>query len=189
VTVEAVRGRREVWLRGNIRPGVAAVVIVAIAAAVVITVAAATRLSPWVMGGLVAVAAIVVANAGIATWVVSRPRLARTGSMLEVRLAPWSVERVPLEVVECIFRGSDGIVRPGEEALEPQYRVGTLIVRLAERATPWHRRDTFRPWGEWKEGHLVIDGRWCEPLTIETVRDVASRLLDAKREVAVGSDR
>ncbi len=188
MTLEAVSARREVWLRGNRRPGVVAIVIVTIVAAAASGAAVASGLSAWILGGVLGVSALLLANAVVAAWVVSRPRLTRAGSFLEVRPAPGVVERVPLEVVECIFRGSDPILRPGEEADAAKFRVGTLVVRLAERATPWHRRTTFRPWGTWEEGHIVIDGRWCEPLSIETVRAVAARLLEAKRAVTTGGD-
>lgn len=189
VTLEAVHAQREVWLRGNIRPGVAGVVIVSVAGAAAMAVAAVCGLSLWIVGAILAVTVFVVANVAIATWVVSRPRLTRAGLFLEVRLAPGQFQRVPLEVIECIFRGSDAIVRPGEETDAARFRVGTLVVRLAERATQWHHRYTFRPWGTWEDGHIVIDGRWCEPLSIDTVRAVATRLLEAKREVAAGEGR
>jgi hypothetical protein len=189
VTLEAVHARREVWLRGNIRPGMLALVAVSVAGAVVIAAAVTSGLSLWIVCVILAVVALAMANAAVAMWVVSRPRLTRVGAFLEARLAPGVVERVPLEMVECIFRGSDPIVRPGEEDDAAQFRVGTLVVRIAERAMPWHRRTTFRPWGTWDDGHIVIDGRWCEPLSIETVRAVATRLLEAKRVLAAGDDR
>lgn len=146
--------------------------------------AIALGLSGWLLAGLITLLVLVLVNAAVAAWVVSQPRLARVGSAIEVRLAPGQVERVPLEIVECIFRGSDPVLRLGDSASNPRYRVGTVVVRLAERATQWHGRPTFRQWGTWDDGHVVIDGRWCEPLTRETVQRIASRLLEAKREVA-----
>jgi hypothetical protein len=100
-----------------------------------------------------------------------------------VRLAPGRVERVPLEVVECVFRGSERLPeQEGEEATRGR-RIGTLVVRFAERATEWKVRPAFRPWGTWDDGHVVIDGRWCEPLSRETVERIAAALLEAKRAV------
>ncbi len=189
VTRTAVRKRREVWLRGNVRPGVAVGLVSTISGVGVIAAAAAFGLSSWLVGGLAVVVILALVNAGVAVWSASQPRLARADDALEVRLAPWQIERVPLEVVECIFRGSDPIVRPGGEAESPQFRVGTVVVRLAERAKAWHRRPTFRQWGTWDDGHLVIDGRWCEPLTRDTVQGIATRLLEAKREVAAETSR
>ncbi|MDA0255661.1 MAG: hypothetical protein O3A18_12360, partial [Planctomycetota bacterium] len=94
-----------------------------------------------VVTGLVAVGLIALAAVAL------RPRLTRRGDRLEVRLTPLGVERVPLELVECLFRGSEPLPAAGDEHAPPQYRVGTLVVRLAERAEAWRRRPTLRPWG------------------------------------------
>ena len=67
--------------------------------------------------------------------------------------------------------------------------VSTLIPPvwpLAERATEWRSRQFFGPWGSWEDGHIVIDGRWCEPLSAESARQIATRLAEVKREVAAG---
>jgi len=181
--------RREVWLRGNVRP---AAVLAVLATAVGLTLVAAA-----VAAGLAAVfvvtsaagACLLAAGAGYGLWLAARPRLARCGDTLEARLSLHGTQRVPLEAVECIFRGSEPLPPSGGEEAPPAFRVGTLVVRLAERATEWRARETFRPWGTWADGHLVVDGRWCEPLTAETVRGVAAKLLEAKREVVAGGSR
>jgi hypothetical protein len=174
--------RREVWLRGNVRPvaGLAAITAVVAAAAAAGFSAAGIGWAAWLVGGgaaAVLVAAAVVARAAAA------PRLARDGDRLELRLAPGRVERVPLEVVECVFRGSELLPEPGNDEASPRLRVNTLVVRFAERATEWKTRPVFRPWGTWDDGHAVIDGRWCEPLSRETVQRIAADLLEARRAV------
>lgn len=170
--------RREVWLRGNLRP-VVAVVVAAVGLAILAIVAVfSLPLPPWAAVGLVGLAGgVAVAAAGLA-WGAAQPRLALDGDVVVVRLAPLTVHRVPLGVVECVFRGSEPIT---EEAGPPKFRVGTLVLRLAERATEWRQRPSFRPWGTWEDGHVVIDGRWCEPLSPESARQIAVRLADAKR--------
>lgn len=186
MTAPTVQPRREVWLRGNARPGVAVVTVTAVVAAGILGGAAAMGLSGWWLAGLAATVCLAIVNAVVAAWVVSQPRLARLGPAIEVRLAPGQAVRVPLEVVECIFRGSDPVLQPGDTESHPRFRVGTVVVRLAERAKQWHCRPTFHQWGTWDDGHIVIDGRWCEPLTREAVQGVATRLLEAKRDVATG---
>jgi hypothetical protein len=186
VTAPTVHPQREVWLRGNVRPGAAVVLVTAVVGGGALAGAVAVGLSGWLLAGIATLVALVLINAVVAAWVVSQPRLARVGNAIEVRLAPGQVERVPLEIVECIFHGSDPVLRPRDSASNPRFRVGTVVVRLAERATQWRARPTFRQWGTWEDGHVVIDGRWCEPLTRETVQGVATRLLEAKREVAEG---
>ena len=92
-----------------------------------------TRNAPWltaggvVIGGL-AVAALVVARLAAA------PRLQRCGDLLLVRVGPFSVERLPLDVVECFFLGSQPLDRRGSPTAgdEPAFRVGTLVVRVAD---------------------------------------------------------
>lgn len=176
----------EVWLRGNLRPVLplgAVVLVAAIVAAAVV----------WPAGGLRAgaIAGIVVAGVGGAlvgslAREAARPRLVREGDELLVRLAPATVERVPLSLVECFFPGSQPLPSAGGPA-EPAgtaFRVNTLVMRLAERATGHARRQTLAPWGTWDEGAVVFDGRWCEPLSAELARGLSRRLLDAHRTAA-----
>jgi hypothetical protein len=183
----------EVWLRGNVRPvlvvGATAVAAVALATGV----AAATGAGAVVLGACggatVVVAVIVAALARVA----AGPRLGRRGSALVVRLAPWRVDEVPLGVVECLFPGSQPLDGPVLRHVhaddtpagdQPTRRVGTLVIRFAERAAAWRERPTFAPWGAWHDGHAIVDGRWCEPLSAEVARALGQRLLEAKREAA-----
>ena len=178
--------RREVWLRANVRPVAGLTVIVGLAAGAGALVSSLAGAAPWlvwaVAGGGVGAVAVLAALGSVA----GRSRLARVGDSLEVRLSPAAVERVPLAAVECIFRGTEPLAASGDE--QPRFRVGTLVVRFAERAAEWRTRPTFRPWGSWNDGHAVIDGRWCEPLSRETVERIAAALLEAKRQAAPGSD-
>ncbi len=194
VTDGSGRMRREVWLRGNLRPAAGLAVLATLLGVGLVAAAIAAGLAVAVIAVCAAAACLLVAAGGYGLWMAARPRLARAGDTLEAWLSLSGPQRVPLEVVECIFRGSEPLPLPGQlpgelagqEGAPPKWRVGTLVVRLAERATDWQARETFRPWGTWEDGHLVVDGRWCEPLTPETVRGVAAKLLEAKREVAAG---
>lgn len=170
--------RREVWLRSNLRPVVALAVAAAAIATLAVVMALTLPLPPWAAVGLVGLAGVVALAAGCLAWGATQPRLALDGDAVAVRLAPLTVQRVPLGVVECIFRGSEPIAAAGDP---PRFRVGTLVLRLAERATEWRQRPSFRPWGTWEDGHVVIDGRWCEPLSPESARQIATRLAEAKR--------
>jgi hypothetical protein len=172
----------EVWLRGNARPAAALAGVMVATAAVAVTAVVALRLPAWVVGLVAAIAAVDVAVAIGLAWAASRPRLACRDDKLEVRLSPLGVERVPLEVVECVFPGSDLLVGDGDAA---DRRVSTLILRLAERAVAWRSRKVSSPWGRWEDGSIVFDGRWCEPLSPAVARDLSARLLEARRRVAV----
>jgi hypothetical protein len=183
-----VAERREVWLRGNLRPvaGLAVIAAAAAAAAAAGFAAAGLGWAVWLVG---AIASVTLAAAAAVARAAAAPRLARIGDRLEVRLAPGRVEQVPLEVVECVFRGSEVLPESRDADASPRLRVGTLVIRFAERATEWRSRPAFRPWGTWEDGCAVIDGRWCEPLSRETVQQIAAALLDAKREAGAGLAR
>lgn len=178
--------RREVWLRGNLRPVVGLAILVGVAAGAGALAASAAGTAPWLAWAVAAGGGLVAAVLAAVGCVAARPRLARCGETLEIRLAPTTVERVPLAVVECIFRGTEPLA--GGAGEQPRFRVGTLVVRFAERAAEWSSRPTFRPWGTWSEGHAVIDGRWCEPLTRAAVERIAAALLEARRQAAPGGD-
>jgi len=183
--------RREVWLRGNLRPAAALAALATLLGLAIVAAAILAALAAAFIAGAAATACLLVTAGGYGLWMASRPRLARVGDSLEAWLSLAGPQRLPLDVVECIFRGSEPLPLPGrpagQENAPPKFRVNTVVVRLAERATDWRARETFRPWGTWKDGHLVVDGRWCEPLSPETVRGVADKLLEAKRELAAGA--
>jgi len=168
----------EVWLRGNSRP---ALVLLAVTSAATILAAATVAVCrpPWWASGLVATACgVCLAGALTICWVASKPRLVRRGGVLEIRLSPLRLERIPLDVVECVFPGS--LPMPGGGTADER-RVGTLVLRLAERAAEWRSRPAVA-WGAWEDGSVVFDGRWCEPLSQPLARDLSAKLLEARRQ-------
>lgn len=176
----------EVWLRGNVRPVLAAGVLAAVVSGVVLAgigVAPVSSSMRWLVGGG---AACLLAGVALLAYSASRPRLVCQGDRLQVRISPLSVADVPLDVVECFFAGSNpldasGAPTCGEHAA---FRVGTLVVRLAERAGEYRGRETFRPWVVWEDGYIIIDGRWCEPLPPAKARELGGTLMAAKRAAA-----
>lgn len=189
--VSAADERCEVWLRGNLRPVLGlALVVVAVLAAVAAAVlwAGSTPLGWGVVVALAACSGVVV---GGCLAIAARPRLVRSGGVVRVCLTPLSAHDLPLEIIECVFSGSASLAAeaagsPEDERLDDGEgrRVGTVVMRLAERAAAWRERPTLSPWGSWRDGYIVFDGRWCEPLSPEFVRGLSQRLIEAKREVA-----
>jgi hypothetical protein len=170
----------EIWLKANPRPAVAMGGAMLVAAALALAAVAAFR-PPTVVAALIIAAAVVDALvvAGF-IWASSRPRIARRGDTLEIRLSPMAVERVPIELVECVFPGSQPL--GGDDATADR-RVGTLVIRLAERALDWRSRPVAAAWGAWEDGNVVFDGRWCEPLSQAVARDLSGRLFEARRRL------
>lgn len=174
--------RSEVWLRSNPRPAVAGAAVVALAVAVAVAVLRAGGGPVWVWWAVAVAAAAGGAIAVALVMTASLPRLVRRGNRLRVRLSPLAAHDVPLEIVECVFPGSSPLA--GTDSTAAPRRVGTVVVRLAERAIDWKERPTFTAWGTWSDGHVVVDGRWCEPLSLEVTKQLGQRILEAKREAA-----
>ena len=187
----------EDWLAANgrlvglLRAGTGGLVMVA-----AVAVASASQTAGnWRLG--IGLLAVVIGGLAVAALVVARlaaaPRLQRCGDLLLVRVGPFSVERLPLDVVECFFLGSQPLDRRGSPTAgdEPAFRVGTLVVRVAERAAKQHADEwTARgPWAVWEDGYCVIDGRWTEPLTVDVLRRINGRLSQAKRAPVVAGCR
>jgi hypothetical protein len=186
MTSAAADASGEVWLRGNLRPllglaTLAATIGAGLAAAVLFS--DASPAACWMTAALLAMAAVVITGLALAA---ARPRLERAGDFLRVRLSPTQVHELPLEIVECFFLGSNSLEPQGAAPRDDvvTHRVGTLVVRLAERAVAYRERPTFGPWGTWREGSIVCDGRWCEPLSAELARRLSGRLIEAKRSAA-----
>ena len=168
------------WLRSNARPAVAGAVVVSLAVAAAAVALRASGGPAWSWWALAAVGAVACAVTTALVVTASLPRLVRRGHVLRMRLSPLAAHDVPLAVVECVFPGSSSM----ECGAAGPRRVGTVVVRLAERAEAWKERPTFAAWGTWHDGHVVIDGRWCEPLSLEVTKQLGQRILEAKREVA-----
>ena len=180
----------DVWLRGNMRPVLGLAAVVALIGAAVTAgsyFAGGPTVGRWIVSVYWIVAAGLVAALAAAAM---RPRLvhrvdSKSANVLEVRLAPGAAHAVPLDAIECFFMGSQRLEPEGAVAYDqPTHRVGTLVMRVAERAKEWQARPTFAPWGTWQDGAIVFDGRWCEPLSVELARRLSGKLVDAKRAVA-----
>lgn len=173
----------EIWLRGNVRPAGLLVAVAALTGtaltvlAVVPETAAVAR--PLALGYGIVVGPLATALAIAAV----QPRVTRRGDALRVRLTPLVAHDVPLENVECFFMGSQRLEDPRGREDVPTQRVGTLVMRIAERAEAWQARRTFAPWGTWADGAVVFDGRWCEPLSADLARRLSGMLVEAKRSL------
>jgi len=113
-----------------------------------------------------------------------------------VRLAAGRPHVVPVGAVECFFLGSDPLAATrGGETPAASHRVGTLVMRIAERDAERWRPAMGRggwpwatPWGRWEDGAIVLDGRWCERLSADAARRLSGLLIEARRE-ALSADQ
>ena len=123
---------------------------------------------------------------GYVAFTAMQSRVFLKDSHVVVRVSPASVEKLPLDAVECFFLGSQPLDHSGNPVAADQaaFRVGTLVVRVAERYG--HLAGGRRsPWARWEDGYLVVDGRWSEPLVVETLRRINGRLAVAKRQPVI----
>lgn len=181
----------EVLLRGNVRPVVGLAVVVATVFAAVVVATRSTDARQSLRGPVAAGAVLAAVAVGMLAVAAARPRLRCSGDALLVHLSPTRVERLPLDVAECFFPGSNPLTRGGEQTCEHHaaFRVNTLVLRLAERADDYRARPTFTPWGTWGDSYVVFDGRWCEPLSPDLARRLGHRLVEAKRAAATTGAR
>jgi len=99
----------------------------------------------------------------------NRPRIGFQNGHLLFYLRTREPIAVPLEVVEGFLLGQGPTLRPGERHRTEQTR--TIVVRLAEKAEDWARREVKPALGSWCEGYITIRGTWCEPLDVDLVQN------------------
>lgn len=109
-----------------------------------------------------------------------RPRLSYANGRLRVHLGSGPPEEVPIEFVECFFRGQGSSLVKDHSGNEPE--VATVIVRIAERAVDYRHRDVKAALGHWCEGYITLRGTWCEPIDNDQLLALNRRLVAAQRE-------
>lgn len=108
-----------------------------------------------------------------------RPRLAYRDGHLEVTLRPGVPDRVPIEYVEGFLLGHAPSFLPGRR--HERSEVASLVIRIAEAASDWQRRDVKPQLGAWCDGYVTIRGTWCEPLSLALVQRLNERLAQVTR--------
>jgi hypothetical protein len=175
--------RSEIWLRGNQRllgVGLCATLLL-LACCGIVFLFFDTPLAITIFS-LSGASALLVA--ALMFWVGRLPRIAYDSNEREVVLylpgpTPY---RVPLDIVECFFLGSGITQLPGQPSRDVQTK--NIVVRLAERAEDWHRRDLTLSIGKWCEGYITIRGLFCEPFDVETVKHLNTVLHQAQQAAA-----
>ena len=172
----------EVWIRPNQRAWLFGFIFPAFLLACGLGVMAAGWLASWhtlacVVGTFLLFLA---AFAGIVlVYLLRQPRVAYENGEVLLYLQTAEPLRVPIENVECFFRGQgDGLLR-GADGRDSE--VATVIIRIAEAAQEWHHREVKPAFGLWCEGYITIRGTWCEPITPELLKRLNQRLVEVHR--------
>ena len=167
---------RTVWLRSNLR---ACGVMLAVGGTLLLLGGLLLLLSGWIKIAGLAIVLVGCAIAVVALCEMVRPRLRCDGTHLLAYVGGWKPARVPLEIVEVFFLGQGPSKLP-QPVGRPLVN-STVVVRLAEAAKEWHKRDTNTRVAHWCEGYITLRGVWCEPLNTETIRRLNSTLVETKR--------
>jgi hypothetical protein len=121
-------------------------------------------------------AAMLIAGLGITgllLWQMFSPRIAYGDGHVLFRLQSGPPIAVPVDIVEAFFVGQQPLDLP---ARERRHNTVTLVARLSQRAAEWQSREVRPALGRWKEGYVVTNGTWCEPINGELIRRLNHRL-------------
>ncbi|MDP6442574.1 MAG: hypothetical protein QGG36_10165 [Pirellulaceae bacterium] len=112
------------------------------------------------------------------------PRIGYQDAHLLVYLTGPQPERVPIELVECFFRGQGpGFVHSSDDEYDDELpQANNVLVRLAERDENWRERETKRALGHWCDGYITIRGVWCEPIDGDLLQILNAKLAAAHRD-------
>ena len=67
------------------------------------------------------------------------------------------------------------------EAKDSPASLGTVVVRLAEKAEAWRRGRIHPLVGSWCDGYIILRGTFCEPLSVEVVHRLNRLLAESHR--------
>jgi hypothetical protein len=169
----------EIWLRPNRRAlrmaMVAPALLVLLGLAVALNAFGTAPAPARIVAACLAILGLIFF--GVLAWYSCQPRLAYDGRNLLLYLRTGRPVAVPIEHVECFLWGSGLHELPGRPGRDVQ--MAQLGVRLAERASDWAEFDVKPALGKWCGGYVTIYGAWCEPLSIERVGQLNTRLAEA----------
>lgn len=181
-----VRGNRRAFAISAVAPAFLAATLGAafLALAILGDLSAAPRFAMYVLAGLLLAGAVFFA--GSALYLMNTPRIAYRDGRVLVYLQPKSPESISLDTVECFFLGRE----PVEIGSRPS-RVSNIVVRLAEADRELRTRTLKTRFGGYRDGYIIVDGAWCEPITPELMKQINARLSEARRqrETELGAER
>jgi hypothetical protein len=175
------RGIMQIWLRPNTR-----ILWLQLAVTMILLVTGGgLTLAGWTAGKrllLVGGGLLIAGGVGALGYLLKqllRARLAYRGGQLLFGVRRGGYIEVPLEVVECFFLGHGPA--PVSRADGPPPQNANLVIRLAEAAPEWQERTVDPQLARWCGGYVTLNGLWCEPLSVDRVRQLNHRLAATKR--------
>ncbi|MCA9218370.1 MAG: hypothetical protein KDB27_35115, partial [Planctomycetales bacterium] len=145
--------KRIIWLKTNQR---ACGVLLAATGTITLVGGAMNLITGTIASIGIGLAICGLAFSAIILWHMMTPRLASDDRHLLVYAGGWRPFRVPLEIVEVFFLGQGPSMLP-QSSGNPIVN-STVVVRLAEAAKDWHKRDTNKRLAHWCEGYITLRG-------------------------------
>lgn len=175
----------EVWLRTNARVmlfGMVPPALFAVMGLILLLGLPGREPPTWlrvVGGGMLAVSLVLIAALARQ---MRKPRLAYHNGEILLWLRSGQPIRLPVEFVECFLLGKASSKLPASDRQNSE--TSALILRVADRASEWHRQDIKPQLGKWCEGYVTIRGTWCEPLSVPLVNRLNARLAEIQSTAA-----
>lgn len=164
-----------VWLAANQRPAQVAALFSAVFFACGGLLALVRSPITWGISlGLLAAAIVAV---GVTLRLRLSPPICYDRTHVVLRFPDCRPFAIPLEAVECFFIG---VARFQPAAARPRESIA-VVIRLADRAREWKQRDLPPEYGKWRDGYVMLDGTWCEPIAAAKVEQLNRWLLTAKK--------
>ncbi|MCP4500969.1 MAG: hypothetical protein GY822_13505, partial [Deltaproteobacteria bacterium] len=126
--------QKQTWLTSNLRlAGLLAGLAVFLVVVSLVLCGIAFRFSGGISLVVLLCAAVIgtfSGTLGVVAFMARKERVFLEGSFVMVRTGPASLEKIPLDAVECFFLGSQPLDRSGEPVVadDADFRVGTLVV-------------------------------------------------------------
>jgi hypothetical protein len=172
---------RNIWLHTNRRAFWLGLIILSpfLAASISCLLFSSNALWRWAAVGATVVLAYLLL---LCMYLMFRPRLSYRNEHLQVCLRSGAPIQVPIEVVECFFRGQGETLLPRPFAKRDSVdETSTVVVRLAEAAKEWEHIDVNPALGLWCDSYITVRGTWCEPITNELLKRLNENLIAAHR--------
>lgn len=170
----------ETWLQPNRRAFVPGLIFCLLGAVVCFGLAVAFASFWYVFWPAVIIGTLWVVVAGSFGWQMFTPRMAYQNGLLLLHLRGGQPFRIPIDIVEVFFFGQGDTSIPGID--RSRNETSSIIVRLAEAAEDWKKRDVHPNLGSWCDGYITVRGDWCEPITEPLLRRLNARLAEIHRE-------
>jgi len=165
----------EVWLKQNRRAVLMGMLFPIVAELIGLTIATVGWFAPQTVLFWIGTTIFVLAQMaliGVAAHAAT-PRIAYRDGNLYLYVRSGGPVRVPIGVVEGFLLGQGPTMLPGQTH---DWETSTLVMKLADKAEEFRQVESKPALASWCNSYVTFRGTWCEPLNIEVVTRLNTRL-------------